>query len=224
MALGAPVWTRLISENLAAKSTRSFRRSRALIAFITIALACRGDSRAGSFMDGRPFDYSSQMFVADEDSSGTFVCFASNDTTLLPGTRVTIVFTGHPQHSAIGRIRSREKLPCIPGPPMPPMDSMMYVAEMPRDTSDRIGIPIVLLGSVAEPVQRGDTVTIEIEPGQPPIRFRFCASTEGLHATAWAGTPLTSSRRWHAYYYLGYDVDPTCREAEYAPDSTGPAG
>ncbi|HMF88483.1 MAG TPA: hypothetical protein VK575_10410, partial [Gemmatimonadaceae bacterium] len=91
-------------------------------------------------------------------------------------------------------------------------------------TSDRIGIPVVLLGSVAKPVQRGDTVTIEIEPGEPPIRFRFCASTEGLHATAWAGTPLASSRRWHAYYYLGYDVDPTCTEAEYAPDSTGPAG
>ncbi|HKC80050.1 MAG TPA: hypothetical protein VKB91_02575, partial [Gemmatimonadaceae bacterium] len=126
------------------------------------------------------------MFVADEDSSGTFVCFAATDTTLLPGTRATIVFTGFPQHSAIGRVTRRDKLPCIPGPPMPPMDSMLYIAEMPRDTADRIGIPVVLLGRVAKPLQRGDTVTIEVEPGQPPIRFRVCASTEGLHATAWA--------------------------------------
>jgi len=189
---------------------------------VVLGFACKAEK--GSFTGDEPFDYSARMFIADEDSSGTFVCFTATDTTLLPDTRVTIVFTGHPQHSAIGRIRSREKLPCIPGPPMPPPDSIQYVAEMPRDTSDRIGIPVVLLGSVAKPVQRGDTVTIEIEPGEPPIRFRFCASTEGLHATAWAGTPLASSRRWHAYYYLGYDVDPTCMEAEYAPDSTGPAG
>lgn len=183
-------------------------------------LACGREK--GSFIGDAPFDYRTRMFVADEDSSGTFVCFAATDTTLLPETKVTIVFTGHPQHSAIGRIRSREKSPCIPGPPMPSMDSMAYVAEMPRDTSDRIGIPIVVLGPVPKPKQLGDTVTIEIEPGQPPIRFRFCASTEGLHATAWAGVPLASPRRWHAYYYLGYDVDPSCRESEYEPDAAGP--
>ena len=185
---------------------------------IVLGFACKGEQ--GSFTGDGPFDYGTRMFVADEDSSGTYVCFTAKDTTLLPETRVTIVFTGHPQHSAIGRIRSRKKLPCIPGPPMPPTDSIQYVAEMPRDTSDRIGIPVVLLGSVAKPVQRGDTVTVEIEPGQPPIRFRVCASTEGLHATAWSGVPLASERRWHAYYYLGYDVDPTCNESEYTPDST----
>lgn len=187
-----------------------------------LGLACRGEK--GSFIGDAPFDYRARMFVADEDSSGTFVCFAATDTTLLPETKVTIVFTGHPQHSAIGRIRSREKSPCIPGPPMPSMDSMAYVAEMPRDTSDRIGVPIVVLGPVPKPKQLGDTVTIALEPGQPPIRFRFCASTEGLHATAWAGVPLASSRRWHAYYYLGYDVDPSCNESEYMPDSIGVTG
>ena len=189
---------------------------------IVCGLSCKGEK--GSFTGDEPFDYSARMFIADEDSSGTFVCFTAKDTTLLSETRVTIVFTGHPQHSAIGRIRSREKLPCIPGPPMPPPDSIQYVADMPRDTSDRVGVPVVVLGSLAKPVQRGDTVTIEIEPGKPPIQFRFCASTEGLHATAWAGQPLASPRRWHAYYYLGYDVDPTCREAEYLPESTDPAG
>ncbi len=94
----------------------------------------------------------------------------------------------------------------------------------PRDTSDRIGILIVVLGPVPEPEQRGDTVTIAIEPGQPPIRFKVCASTEGLHATAWAGPPLASTRRWHAYYHLGYDVDPTCNESEYTPDSSEVTG
>ena len=198
---------------------------RILPAFILFCLACSGDWRThGSFENGDPFDYGAQMFAADEDSSGTFVCFSSKDTTLLLETRATIVFTGFPQHSAQGRIRSRSRLRCIPGPPFPPLDSMQYVVEMPQDTSDRVGIPVVILGPIAEPEQRGDTVTIAVEPGRPPLRFRTCASNEGLHATAWAGQPLASPRRWHAYYYLGYDVDPTCNESEYRPDSSGESG
>lgn len=202
----------------------SLPRCSILVSVIVVSLACRGDSRvSGSFTEGGPFDYSARMFVADEDSSGRFVCFTATDTTLLPGTRATIVFTGVPQRSVVGRITARGKLPCIPGPPMPPMDSMQYVVEMPRDTSDR-ALPVVLLGSIPEPVQRGDTVTIAIEPGQPPTRFRVCASSEGLHATAWAGVPLASKRRWHAYYYLGYDIDPSCSDAEAEPDSNATSG
>ena len=200
----------------------SAQRNSFLPVCLLLAAGCRGEQ--GSFADDRPFDYTTRMFAADEDSSGTFVCFAATDTTLLPGTRATIVFTGFPQHSAIGRVTRRGKLPCIPGPPMPPLDSIQYIAEMPRDTADRIGIPVVLLGRVAKPVQRGDTVTIEVEPGRPSIRFRVCASTEGLHATAWAGAPLASTRRWHSYYYLGYDVDPTCNEAEYVPRDSASTG
>jgi len=26
----------------------------------------------------------------------------------------------------------------------------------------------------------------------------------------WAGAPLKSRRLWHEYYYLGYDVEPSC--------------
>ena len=82
---------------------RSALRYRILPVWIVLCFACRGDSReSGSFIDRRPFDYSAQMFAADEDSSGTFVCFSSKDTTLLVGTRATIVFTGFPQHSAYG--------------------------------------------------------------------------------------------------------------------------
>jgi hypothetical protein len=148
---------------------------------ILLALACKGDS------NNVPFDYSARMFVADEDSSGLFLCFAT-DSALAPGTPVTVVFTGIPQHFAAGRLAARKRLPCIP-----------------------------------TPEQRGDTVTIAIDRGRPPVRFGVCAGTEGLHATAWAGAPLLSPRVWHAYYYLGYDVDPTCSEAEYT-DSTGKSG
>jgi hypothetical protein len=44
--------------------------------------------------------------------------------------------------------------------------------------------------------------------------MRRHASYEGLHLAVWAGTPLTSQRLWHQFYYLGYDVEPSCDERD----------
>ena len=41
-----------------------------------------------------------------------------------------------------------------------------------------------------------------------------CTSSEGVHLNIWAGRPKTSRRLWHAYSYLGYDVEPTCTPSE----------
>lgn len=43
-----------------------------------------------------------------------------------------------------------------------------------------------------------------------PDGFRSCASGEGLHLTVWYGEPLTTSRLWHGYFYLGYDTEADC--------------
>jgi hypothetical protein len=48
--------------------------------------------------------------------------------------------------------------------------------------------------------------------------LRSCTSSEGVHLTIWTGKPLEGNRRWHAYYYLGYDVDLNCTAAETKPD------
>jgi hypothetical protein len=77
----------------------------------------------------------------------------------------------------------------------------------------------VILGKAPVAEMRGDTVTLSLVPGQTPWRFRTCASEEGIHATAWAGVPPAAPRRWHAYYYLGYDVEANCTPRDYEPDS-----
>jgi hypothetical protein len=46
------------------------------------------------------------------------------------------------------------------------------------------------------------------------VRVRSCTSHEGLHLTAWSGQPLKSRRLWHRYVYLGYDVEPSCQDAD----------
>lgn len=60
---------------------------------------------------------------------------------------------------------------------------------------------------------------LSVESGRPalfisgnenPIIFHECASNEGLHLSAWQW----GRRIWHEYYYLRYDVDPTCSKDE----------
>jgi hypothetical protein len=49
-----------------------------------------------------------------------------------------------------------------------------------------------------------------------PEHFQSCASREGLHATVWSGEPNQRPSRWSRYYYLGYDLEPTCPGSDSA--------
>jgi hypothetical protein len=63
--------------------------------------------------------------------------------------------------------------------------------------------------------RRGSGVALREGKSVNQIRVRGCTSSEGLHLTLWAGEPLKGTRLWHLYYYLGYDVEPTCQPADY---------
>jgi hypothetical protein len=51
------------------------------------------------------------------------------------------------------------------------------------------------------------------------ITFYACTSSEGLHFIVWSGTPPRENRLWHRYYYLGYDVEPSCPDRDFEEDS-----
>lgn len=52
--------------------------------------------------------------------------------------------------------------------------------------------------------------TAELDGRAPREHLDICATYEGLQLTIWSGLPYKGQRRAHAYFYLGYDVDPTC--------------
>ena len=56
----------------------------------------------------------------------------------------------------------------------------------------------------------GGMVLVRTPGVRTPLSFATCTSNEGLHLTAWRG----GRRVWHAYYYLGFDVEPSCTEKE----------
>ncbi len=78
------------------------------------------------------------------------------------------------------------------------------------------GTPLVALRNAGPVTVEASALTGDLEGNGTPEYFRMCSSSEGLHLTIWSGEPLVGPRRWHFYYYLGYDVEPNCSEADYA--------
>jgi hypothetical protein len=53
---------------------------------------------------------------------------------------------------------------------------------------------------------------IDLDADGRPERFRICTSAEGLNFVVESGEEVL----WHAYYHLGFDVEPDCPERIYA--------
>jgi hypothetical protein len=64
---------------------------------------------------------------------------------------------------------------------------------------------------------RNGTVILPGSGKWPPETFRSCTTVDGVHLTVWRGEPLHSIRIWHAYYYVGQDLVPTCTDKDTAP-------
>jgi hypothetical protein len=135
---------------------------------------------------------------------------------LAPGAALTVVTPEDPQRVqravVVRRVPDSEELArhTVPGP--------YYEVTSDSSSSALPDLAIAVLGRAAVE-QIGTAVALRL--GTPPvtIRARSCTSSEGLHVTLWNGKPLEATRLWHAYYYLGYDVAPTCRPADYREGS-----
>ncbi|MEN8374789.1 MAG: hypothetical protein ABFS34_05015 [Gemmatimonadota bacterium] len=76
--------------------------------------------------------------------------------------------------------------------------------------------PLVVVSGGAPLVALGPTgVSVDFDQDGAPDVFRACTSREGIHLTLWSGRPLVGERLWHSYFFLGYDVHPTCEEADF---------
>ena len=80
--------------------------------------------------------------------------------------------------------------------------------------TENAGLGFALAGFSGPFKNEGDLITADLDADGQPEYFRSCTSSEGAHFTVWTGKPLQGNLRWHRYYYLGYDVIPTCMENE----------
>ncbi len=62
--------------------------------------------------------------------------------------------------------------------------------------------------------EKNGTVQAKFGLEKKPAHFSQCTSKEGIHLNVWSGLPLKEKSRWHAYYHLGFDVEPSCTDKE----------
>lgn len=88
------------------------------------------------------------------------------------------------------------------------------------DVGDAIGSSFELgFGILAEaPDSGGDTAPTELDLDDDGAQefFYQCKSREGEHMIVRTGDRLSGETRWRAYYYLGYEAEPNCREEDYS--------
>ena len=136
---------------------------------------------------------------------------------LISGTPVTVVIDVDRQEVRFGtvgrRLNTGEKI--VERMLISQVAGPFYEFIGEPDTFDLGTVGIVVVGR-AEATRVGNAVNLRIAGISTGIQARSCASMEGAHYTLWAGVPLQSVRVWHAYYYLGYDTEPTCTPADYA--------
>ena len=160
-----------------------------------------------------PFDYDRRLglaFPLEHDS----VCLTIHAPALQPGTRLLLVDTRDSATVVPATLQAARSSSCpreVPG-----LGDFFYAVttQSPvRLLSGGVVVAVVASGPLL--VAGADGVSGDIDNDGVPEYFRQCTSNEGLHFTVWSGQPLRGDRRWHRYFFLGYDVEPSCTEAEY---------
>ncbi|MFQ5989729.1 MAG: hypothetical protein ACE5K9_07425 [Candidatus Methylomirabilales bacterium] len=91
-----------------------------------------------------------------------------------------------------------------------------YSYSLTMDTEHKnVGFGLGILDSPSVFSAESGRVIADLDRDGLQETFRDCTSHEGVHVTIWSGPPLEGSKRWHAYFYLGYETVPSCVERDF---------
>lgn len=90
------------------------------------------------------------------------------------------------------------------------VEGVAYEVQMEPNKDLFFNLGIAVVETEAKTAVQGGRPILLSSINAQPIVIHKCTSYEGLHLSAWQG----QRRIWHEYYYLGYDVDPTCSKDE----------
>ena len=182
-----------------------------LVLAILITCACCPAATADRFS----FDF--RVGVVDSNSEGR-LCLNISDPRLVDGTEVSLILPDKPQRVAKAVVEGKADRGCSRNPDAAPNASFYWLKFVGEKLAVGPGEPLPPLIAVVRPagpvsVRRG-VASGDLNGDGRAEFFRVCTSTEGNHLTVWTGRPLTGRRVWHSYYYLGYDVVPTCKKKD----------
>ena len=166
---------------------------------------------------GKTFDFKSLVGVVDVNETGK-TCLIIANAGLSNGTPVDLIVLSRNQWVAKATIKERLRESCSHNPDTGSDASFYFLEVEAGDSGRKMGqkqaAAIAVVSSKKVFVQ-GGKAGIDLDGDGRREFFRDCTSNEGLHLTVWSGKPLFGKRRWHFYYYLGYDVMPSCKKKDY---------
>ena len=179
---------------------------------LRISVICMFLILSGSAVgQSRPFNFKSQIGVVTINSSGD-ICLTIPLANLTEGEPVQLVVPDKPQRLVSAAVQRRLSDSCTESSDFSEHVSSYAVRISERFDSGTVGFAVVGSGSkfrVANGFARAD-----LNRDGNKEYFRACTSLEGLQLTIWSGRPLKGVKRWHHYYYLGYDLESNCTRSE----------
>jgi hypothetical protein len=164
--------------------------------FCTIAVALLQSSIVGA---------SPRLGVAVIQADGS-ACVTFRGASVRAGEKILLILFSPPR-VVDGDVRGKAPAPCdktLIG------DAQAYRVQLRYSMggSEELGIAVFDAGARAE-YHDGEFI-VQTREAKVPLRFRQCASGEGVHLTAWRG----NRRTWHEYWYVGFDLESTCTDEE----------
>lgn len=191
-------------------------RSYVGIAYLAAVMAGYAGTVAAAALDHRRGNSDfSPVFGVARVSPNRDACLTIKKRDLKPGQSFTLVWiaaAGAMQSPEMRSATIRELLPAPCDPINSSAEDTAYRFE--TGTLDATKIYIAVVTKPMELRVVGAQVRGKFGVSRD-ITFRSCSSREGLHFSAWSGGASTGKSVWHSYYYLGYDVEPTCTDADF---------
>ena len=179
------------------------KRSYLLGIFLTVLWLSAPHAYAGSF------DFAHNVGLAVVDDKGT-ACLAIHNKGIAPSTPLTLVRLGEEPTIHPATVGKQLSSPCQSAL-QAAVAAIYYRLHVLSNLQLRPGPYFAVLNPASQFKIRGKEVVAALEGIPELVSFRVCTSTEGLHLTLWQGKPLAGKRVWHRYFYLGYDVEPSCK-------------
>ena len=182
---------------------------------LAILITCAGCLAAG----GQRFDFDSQVGVVDANAEGR-LCLNILNSHLADGAELSFILTDKPQRVIKANVEGKADADCSRNPGASDPNTSFYRIKLAGDKralkqGEPLPPAIAVVGSAGAVSIKHGVASGDLDGDGRAEYFRLCTSTEGNHLTVWTGRPLLGKRRWHFYYYLGYDVVPNCRKKDY---------
>jgi hypothetical protein len=189
------------------------RGSTYLVATLVLLLAGTAAAKKKKPRENNGFIYDVRLGVAEVEQQGE-VCLTIKNAKLKPGDAVAVVSTEGGVEQAQVTVKLEKS--CSRDRNNEP-DDAFYTLQLSKNRlpPSSLGLGIADYSGPFE--NNGEFVGFNtVRLAGKADYFSSCTGSEGVNLLVWNGLPHQGTLAWHRYYYLGYDVESTCTDADTA--------